>query len=177
MGTQLIFVVESNQQVKSDWIYIKSTIEHFYCYNRSEIKLSPVYMGGKGNYDKNNVVKKIEALKKQYVVMNKENASHVIYCFDCDAYGASADDKDIIKKSKEYCESKSFKYVWFCMDIEDVFWKKRVSKNQKKEFADKFARKNQIAEVDDKVLSCTAIRQQTSNLMKVLDIFLNKKSL
>ena len=35
MGLQLIFAVETNSKCKSDWIYIKDTIEHFYKYDRS----------------------------------------------------------------------------------------------------------------------------------------------
>ena len=50
MGLQLIFAVESNQKSKSDWIYIKETIDHFYRYDRAHVKFSPVYMDGKGNY-------------------------------------------------------------------------------------------------------------------------------
>lgn len=50
MGVQLIFVVETNKKCNSDWIYIKDTIEHFYSYDRTQLKLSAVYMDGKGNY-------------------------------------------------------------------------------------------------------------------------------
>ena len=44
MGLQLIFAVETNQKCRSDWIYNKETIEYFYQYDRSHIKLSVVYM-------------------------------------------------------------------------------------------------------------------------------------
>ena len=30
MGLQLIFVVETNKKCKSDWIYIKETIDRFF---------------------------------------------------------------------------------------------------------------------------------------------------
>ena len=50
MVLQLIFVVETNKKCNSDWIYIKDTIEHFYQYERTQIKLSVVYMDGKGKY-------------------------------------------------------------------------------------------------------------------------------
>ena len=50
MGLQLIFVVETNKKCNSDWIYIKDTIEHFYQYERTQVKLSVVYMDGKGKY-------------------------------------------------------------------------------------------------------------------------------
>lgn len=52
MGTQLIFVVETNRKCKSDWIYIKDTIDYFYQYNQTQIKFTPVYMDGKGKYQK-----------------------------------------------------------------------------------------------------------------------------
>ncbi|MFQ9153026.1 MAG: hypothetical protein ACLR6B_17705 [Blautia sp.] len=50
MGVQLIFAVETNKKCNSDWIYIKDTVEHFYAYERTQLKLSVVYLDGKGNY-------------------------------------------------------------------------------------------------------------------------------
>ena len=50
MSLQLIFVVETNKTCKSDWIYIKDTIDYFFEYDRTAIKLTPVYMDGKGKY-------------------------------------------------------------------------------------------------------------------------------
>lgn len=47
MGLQLIFAVETNKKCNSDWIYIKDTIEHFYSYERTQVKFSVVYMDGK----------------------------------------------------------------------------------------------------------------------------------
>jgi hypothetical protein len=44
MSLQLIFVVETNKTCKSDWIYIKDTIDYFFEYDRTAIKLTPVYM-------------------------------------------------------------------------------------------------------------------------------------
>lgn len=43
MSTQFIFAVETNKSCNSDWIYIKSTIEHFYEYEPSQVKLSTLY--------------------------------------------------------------------------------------------------------------------------------------
>lgn len=36
MGLQLILVMETNRQCKSDWIYIKETIDHFYKYDTNQ---------------------------------------------------------------------------------------------------------------------------------------------
>ena len=52
MSLQLIFVVETNKKCKSDWIYIKETIDYLYQYNQTKVKLSPVYMDGKGKFKK-----------------------------------------------------------------------------------------------------------------------------
>ena len=92
MGIQFIFVVETNKKCNSDWIYIKDTIEHFYVYERTRVKLSVVYMDGRGNYNSKKKEKEIERLISQYSVTSKSNQSKVIYCFDCDEYNSNPDD-------------------------------------------------------------------------------------
>ena len=62
MGLQLIFAVETNRKCKSDWIYIRDTIDRFYEYENTRIKLTPVYMDGKGKYKK-----KTESDTKLYI--------------------------------------------------------------------------------------------------------------
>ena len=71
MGLQLIFVVETNKKCRSDWIYIKSALEKFYTYDQAHVKLSVVYMDGRGNYAK----RENDALKliKQYQVTSNNN--------------------------------------------------------------------------------------------------------
>lgn len=63
MGLQLIFCVETNKSCGSDWIYIKDTIEHFFTYERGQIKSSTVYMNGKGNYMTPKVEKEIHSFR------------------------------------------------------------------------------------------------------------------
>lgn len=66
MGVQLLFAVETNKKCDSDWIYIKSTIEHFYIVDNSHVKLNHQYMYGKGNYKniKNKINKEIDKYSK-----------------------------------------------------------------------------------------------------------------
>lgn len=80
MGVQLIFVVEANKSCKSDWIYIKSTIDYFYEYNRTGLKLSPVYMDGKGKYKQKE--KEVKSLISQYSKASKGNKSKVRFIYD-----------------------------------------------------------------------------------------------
>ena len=63
MGVQLIFTVETNKKCNSDWIYIKDTVEHFYAYERTQLKLSVVYLDGKEN--KKNVKKDLKKEAKR----------------------------------------------------------------------------------------------------------------
>ena len=49
MGRQFIFVVETNKKCQSDWMYIKDTIEHFYAFDRTQVKLSVVYKIGRAS--------------------------------------------------------------------------------------------------------------------------------
>ena len=65
MSIQLIFVVETNKTCKSDWIYIKDTIDYFFEYDRTAIKLTPVYMYVKGKYK--NKEKEIYDLKHDLI--------------------------------------------------------------------------------------------------------------
>lgn len=51
-GEPVYFCCRDKQKCQSDWIYIKDTIEQFYSYNRTQVKLNKVYMDGKGNYKK-----------------------------------------------------------------------------------------------------------------------------
>ncbi len=70
---QIIFVVESNSTCKSDWIYIKDTIEQFYQYDRAHVKLSVIYMDGKGKYsnkEKDNI--RSAGMLLAYMVLGKK---------------------------------------------------------------------------------------------------------
>ena len=94
MGLQLIFVVETNKKCNSDWIYIKETIENFFDYDNTQIKLSRVYLGGKGNYNSKTAQRDINRLIKQYTSTSKNNRSEVLYCADCDEYDNQISDKN-----------------------------------------------------------------------------------
>ena len=124
MGLQLVFVVETNKKCNSDWIYIKDTIEHFYVYDRTQVKLSPVYMDGKGKYK--NKEKQIRQLIAQYSAAAKTNRTKVIYCFDCDDYDSNQEDLRFLEEAKQYCASKGYDFIWFCKDIEIVIGQVQV---------------------------------------------------
>lgn len=169
MGLQLIFVVETNKKCNSDWIYIKDTIEHFYSYERTQIKLSVVYMDGKGNYNSRKKEKEIQNYIAQYSVTSKTNRSSVICCFDCDDYDSKSDDFNFLKDAQDYCETQNYKFVWFCKDIEQVYIGKRIDDSLKKKEAAKFKAKKLIQTVDDQKLLARKYKIHASNILNILD--------
>lgn len=174
MGLQLIFVVETNKSCKSDWIYIKDTIEQFYEYNKAHVKLTPVYMDGKGNYKKKET--EISKWIAQYASMTKENLSRVIYCFDCDDYDNKVEDMIFLKNAETYCRDKGYHFAWFCKDVERVYIGRKVDDSKKQKEATTFKEKNLIKNVDTGRLNCVNYKANSSNIMSILDIYLDKKN-
>ena len=169
MGLQLIFAVETNKKCNSDWIYIKDTIEYFYSYERTQVKFSVVYMDGKGNYNSKKKEKEIKSLASQYSSTSNTNRSRVIYCFDCDDYDSKMDDLKFLEEAKKYCDEHEYDFVWFCKAVEQVYIGKKVDDSQKKKEAATFKAKKQINSIDSKKLLMKNYRNNTSNIMNVLD--------
>lgn len=173
MALQLIFIVETNSRCKSDWIYIKDTIEYFYAYDLTQTKLTPVYMDGKGRYK--NKEKEIKALISQFKHSNKDNETKIIYCFDCDEYDVNPVDTEFLKNAKEYCNRQGYEFVWFCKDIEQVYLNRKVTDKEKKKVAATFKEKKDIANIDRSKLFVDSYRNNSSNIMKILDKYLSRK--
>ena len=169
MGLQVIFAVGTNKKCNSDWIYIKDTIEYFYSYERTQVKFSVVYMDGKGNYNSKKKEKEIKSLASQYSSTSNTNRSRVIYCFDCDDYDSKMDDLKFLEEAKKYCDEHEYDFVWFCKDVEQVYIGKKVDDSQKKKEAATFKAKKQINSIDSKKLLMKNYRNNTSNIMNVLD--------
>ena len=167
MGRQFIFVVETNKKCQSDWMYIKDTIEHFYAFDRTQVKLSVVYMDGRGNYEKKE--KDVQNLISQYKAASKKNQSRVIYCFDCDEYDRKPEDADFLKNARKFCEDRGYEFVWFCKDIENVYIGERIDDSQKKKEAVNFKSRKLISRVIEKNLSQNNYKIASSNILNALD--------
>lgn len=168
MGLQLIFVVETNKECKSDWIYIKSVLDYYYTYG-AHLKLYPVYMAGRGKYKKKEA--EVKTMISKYKATSDGNETKVIYCFDCDQYDTNPEDRDFLSNAQEFCKEKGYEYIWFCRDIESVFLGKRISDNQKKKEAAKYKAKNLVTKVDEARLCQMVYGENRSNILTVLDKF------
>ena len=173
MGRQIIFVVETDSECKSDWIYIKDTLDRFYSYDRIKVKLTPVYMRGKGNYKRK--AKEISRLISQYASSAKGNTSEVIYCFDCDDYDIKTDDKIFLENAEKYCREQCADFVWFCKDIERVYLGREVPACKKKAEAAAFKAKKAINSVEVSRLEGNDYKINMSNILNVLDKHFDRK--
>ena len=168
MGLQLIFLVEARKQSKSDWVYIKETIEHFYEFDKSNVKLACKYMNGKGSYKNAKIEKEIKKDIREYKKESKTNISGVICCLDCDDYDKKQEDYDFLETAKKYCADKDYEFVWFCKDIEHVYIGNQIDDSKKKKTAADFKVKKLIEKLDSKKLKSDCYKTETSNLMNVL---------
>lgn len=171
MGLQLIFVVETNRKCNSDWIYIKETIEHYFIYDNTQIKLQPVYLGGKHKYASGSIQNQINKLIKQYKGASKNNFSKVLYCFDCDEYDHKMEDQKFLDHVQMYCKENRYEFIWFCKDIERVYINKKVEDSQKKKEATRFKEKKLIQKVNINQLKKSSVQNNTSNLVKILNSY------
>lgn len=119
---QLIFVVETNEIVKSDTAYIvwllKKTYSAFISENECDslfITYDFVYMDGKANFNKQKISKDIRYLKYLF----RHGISYVIYCIDLDNKGK--DEKALTERIKDHVKKNHYYLIAFYREIEDVF--------------------------------------------------------
>lgn len=176
MGRQLIFCVETNKKSKTDYIYLKSTIDKLYRYDPANTKLSPVYMDGKGNYNSKRVAKDIKTLERKYNSTAPDNQSYVFYCFDCDEYDRNQNDMDFLQKTKEYCRQNSYEFIWFCRDIEHVYLGRQVSSHDKRNEAINFKKQEDknISRLSLENMNRSSFQPGCSNVLLILDKYLDR---
>lgn len=175
-GLQLIFCLETNSKTLSDWIYIKEILDFYYKNNDGTVKYSKVFLNGKGNYDSRHTNITKNKLIKEFNASEADNISKVIYVIDTDDYDLKNDEKKFLERIKKYCKDNNYDLVLFCKDIERVMIGMKINKNQKDVYAAQFKRKALINKVKKESLSSTSIKQNSSNVLCVLDsIFDNFK--
>ncbi len=167
MGVQLIFVVEADEKSRSDYIYIKSIVDEIYGTQQSnDIKLSPVFMGGKGNYKKNSILKQINNLQKAY---KRNGETKVIYCFDTDKYESNVGNKNELSMEEKFCRDNSYEFAWFCHDVEEVFLGRSVDDSKKTEEARHYLSGEGVRNVKVDNLRSETMSKCKSNLLSVVD--------
>ena len=172
----LVFVVETTDTNDSDRMYVyKYLISRFpQVETCPDIVVKWVYMNGKPNYNKGNVLKKINDLKTGYLKYHPQSEDiHVVYCVDTDSVDKTRDSVGLNNEIAEYCMNKGYRLIWFNKTIEHVFLGKLIHQaKDKKTEARKFIREQLSAEdcCDSKynLNQFVETREQTSNIGYVL---------
>lgn len=118
---QILFVVETNDIVKTDDPYYSWILRSFYGdyfskqgFEDISIIFDFIHMDGKTNYNKKRVKDEINSKTKMFT----DGKTFVIYCFDYDKN--SAQNAAFIDEAKTYCSSNGY-YISVCYrEIEDV---------------------------------------------------------
>lgn len=170
MRLQLIICVETNEESKSDWMYINETIKFFYKIDNSRIKLSPVYMRGKGNYASSRVKKEIESKIKQFMAGSKEESKTIVlYAFDTDDFKSKPEDIVFLEEVRKYTSSKGYKLVWFCKDIEQVYLGRQIENHEKTKEAIRFVSNKKIKSLVTSKFRASKMNEGKSNIIAILD--------
>lgn len=171
MGLQLLFCVEAKKGSKSDWVYIKETWSHYYQIP-NDISLKPIFFDGKGNFNRGKINKQIGTMKRQY---KKNGETIVLYCIDTDNILADPDRVKEFNTIKQHCIEKNYEFVWFCRDVEEVYWGERVPDSEKVRMSGVFRKHSKIKEVPERNLTETLKNKKNSNILIVLDKYLQRK--
>lgn len=170
MAIQLIFCLETKKSADTDWIYIKETIDYYFVVN-NQVKLNKVYMNTKTRYKSKDVLKDIDKKTKEFEIGD----TIVIYCVDTDEFEKNINHEQELMNVSAFCKTKNYELIWFCHDVEEVFWGHKVSDSLKVKEAAKFRNKKMIKQIDENNLSSEKKVFQKSNLISVLQNYLLKK--
>lgn len=118
---QVLFVVETNEFVKSDDAYYIWILKNYFNeyllpsgHNGLRIRYDFIYMSGKTNYCKKEVKSPIGNEIKAF----KPNKTYVVYCFDVD--NNTITNKTFLKEVKDYCNSNDYLISLANREIEEV---------------------------------------------------------
>ena len=170
MAIQLILCVETKKSADTDSIYILDTINHWYQID-NKTKISKINMNTKTKYQSKDVIRQIQQKRKAFLL----GETKVIYFIDTDQFEKNPEHARELREISGYCEQNGFDFVWFCHDVEEVFWGHKVSDSQKVQEAFSFRKKKRITEISSKNLSSKDKRTCTSNILDVLDKYLIRK--
>lgn len=168
MSRQMIFCLETNKKANTDWTYISDTIKHYYEIG-NQVSIKPLYMKSKSRYRSKEVLKEIAMRSRCFL-----GETIVIYCIDTDNYESDCQHSQELEEIADFCMQNRYALIWFCHDVEDVYWKHSIGDHEKVQSAARFRRQNMIVKMEGQRLSSTKMRKHTSNILNVLDGYLKR---
>lgn len=159
---ELIIIMETRSSSKSDWMYIKSTIDYYY--KPRSCSLKKIFARTKTELIKQDA-------KINNLINSTERISNVIICADYDR------DEELNSIIEKYCIDNSYDLVWMNLDVEDVYLGRQISKNCKtkeaisfQKISDKILPKLENLNIDDPLRL-----RHSSNILVILDKYLERR--
>ena len=155
---QLIFIVETSDNDKSDTIYVRTVIDKFYIISDKEpesiINIQIHCLNGKHHYKDKKVINYIRNQTKMFSNYNEEAITKVIYFIDTDSIEKEYKNGSFFYNLQEFCKTNDYDLVWFCKNAENVFLNKEPDKiGNKTVAAKKFVSDNIIENIDENKIS------------------------
>ena len=164
----LLICVETTNKAKTDMAYIDKVLKTLYVID-NETKIDYEYMESKYKYNSKKVQNRINNKLKTF------KNYKVILCVDTDNIDVDQSDAKKVKEIESFCKQNNYDFVWFCRNIEEVFWGVIVEDREKIIKAKMFGSKNKIEDSFIKALQSNEIKRNKSNFLIVFDKYLLRK--
>lgn len=171
---KLVFVLECDDDEKSDAIYLNEVISYFYEYkndNYSQVSRQNIFLEGKGKYKE--VKNHIDNERKAFSYEGGE--IKVIYMIDLDSTEPEYKPGSLNRNIMDYCDKNCYDLIWMCKNVENVFLGVESDAVENKTEAAKVFARLKVKDFDIIKLSKTRIEQYCSNILVVLDKYLKRK--
>jgi hypothetical protein len=163
---QIITIYESDAKARTDEFYVSSFIKYHYRSSLRYVQLTPLFLGGIGNYKAKEVLTLIERAKNTYALLGGE--TYVVYFFDVDQVNSAAEKRR--KRLISYLNKRGYLQAWFSLDVEDVFLGRQVKDEEKVKEARRFLANGLVSCLPLEALRVANPRgHHESDLLLVLD--------
>ena len=178
-GLQLLIVLETSDDSRTDAIYFGEVINRFFLYidknSGYEVNTSIIPLSGKQNYKNKKIVNRIKNSIKMFKTYTR-GETVVIYCIDTDSVEQVYKRSSFFYNVSTFCKENGFELAWFCKNAENVFLGvEPTTLENKTEAALEFSRNGDINKIKETNLVKEKIELNCSNIVAILDKYLKRK--
>ena len=177
---QIIFVIETSNDDKSDSLYLRAILDYYFLYENDiydgEVATQTICLNGKQHYNDKKIVNRIVNQTKMFASQNPSSTTKVIYILDIDSTAKAFKQGSFFYNVIEFCNSNGFELVWYCKNAENVFLGQEADKIENKtEAAISFVRNDNIRKIKKINLSKIDIEYKCSNILNIIGKYLKQK--
>ena len=158
---KLVFTMETRSSNRSDWMYIKSSIDYFY--KPRTFALDKIFATTKSE-----LISQDTKIKSKIDDPTREVKVIIVADYDRE--------EDLNDKIIKYCNDNDYDLVWMNLDVEDVYLGKQVPDNRKESEAINFqSKKHKLLPKLTGLANTSPLKtRHTTNLLVVLDKYISR---